>query len=73
MSLIETRRDQMFPVLDAGQIETARRFASAEARVFAPGEQLYEVGERGVPSWLLLEGAIELTRHDGLDHREALV
>jgi thioredoxin reductase (NADPH) len=33
---------------------------------------IYEVGERGVPSWLLLEGAVELARHDGLDHREAI-
>ena len=36
MSLIETRRHQMFPVLDAAQIETARRFASGAARDFAP-------------------------------------
>ena len=72
MSLIETRRAQMFPVLDAGQIETARRFASGPARTFAAEEQIYEVGDRGVPSWLLLDGAIEITRHDGLDHREAI-
>ena len=72
MSLLETRRAQIFPVLDAGQIETAKRFASGGARVFAAGEGLYEVGDRGVPSWLLLDGTIELTRHDGLDHREAI-
>jgi hypothetical protein len=29
MSLIDTRHYQMFPVLSAPQIETARRFASA--------------------------------------------
>ena len=72
MSLIETRQAQMFPMLDAGQIETARRFASGPARTFAPGELVYDVGERDVPAWLLLEGAIELTRHDGLGHEEAL-
>ncbi|HZZ69790.1 MAG TPA: NAD(P)-binding protein, partial [Phenylobacterium sp.] len=72
MTLMETRRAQIFPVLDAGQIETARRFASGPARTFAGGEPMYDVGDRGVPSWLLLEGAIEITRHDGLNHREAI-
>ncbi len=72
MSLMETRRAQMFPVLDAAQVETARRFASGEARVFTAGEQIYEVGERGVPAWLLLDGTIEVTRHDGLDHSEGV-
>ena len=38
MSVIETRRQQMFPVFDAGQIETTRRFASGPARSFAPHE-----------------------------------
>ena len=37
MSLIDTRHDQMFPVLSIPQIEMARRFASAEVRPFAPG------------------------------------
>ena len=68
MSLMETRRAQIFPVLDAGQIETARRFASAEARTFAAGERIYDAGERAVPTWLLLEGEIALSRHDGLGH-----
>jgi thioredoxin reductase (NADPH) len=38
MSLVETRGHQMFPVLDAEQVETAKRFASGPARNFAPGE-----------------------------------
>ncbi|HLZ76725.1 FAD-dependent oxidoreductase [Phenylobacterium sp.] len=72
MSLMETRRAQIFPVLDAAQVETAKRFASGPARAFAAGEQLYEVGDRGVPAWLLLEGAIELVRHDGLARSGAI-
>ncbi len=35
MSLIDTRGHQMFPVLDDGQIETAKRFASGPARQFS--------------------------------------
>ena len=44
MTLIETRGHQMFPVLDAGQIETAKRFASGPARRFAPGETVFDCG-----------------------------
>ena len=56
MSMIETRGHQMFPVLDAGQIETAKRFASGPAREFAPGEIVFDVGERQAPAWLVLKG-----------------
>ncbi|HEY3950366.1 NAD(P)/FAD-dependent oxidoreductase [Phenylobacterium sp.] len=72
MGLIESRHAQMFPVLDAGQIETARRFASGPPRTFAPGERIYDVGEQNVPAWLLLDGAIVATRHDGLGHEEPI-
>ena len=37
MAIIDTRRDQMFPVLDAAQIAVASRFASGPAQDFAPG------------------------------------
>ncbi len=56
----------MFPVFDAAQIETARRFASGPARRFAPGEIVYEVGMRYVPAWLVLAGSIDVVRGDGL-------
>ncbi len=72
MGVIETRRQQMFPVLDAGQIETARRFASASARNFAPNEIVFDVGERQAPSWLVLKGSIETMRRDGLDREAAI-
>ena len=42
------------------QIETAKRFASGEARSFAPGEVVFDVGERPAPAWLVLEGTIEV-------------
>src|SRR3569623_1012476 len=68
MSVFATRQHQMFPVLDAVQIETASRFASGPARHFAPGETVYAVGEQGAPAWLVLEGGIEVFRRDGLSH-----
>ena len=57
----------MFPVLDAGQIETAKRFASGPARDFAPGETIFNVGERHASAWLVLKGEIEIMRRDGLN------
>jgi len=72
MSLVETRRHQMFPVLDDVQVETARRFASGDPRSFAPGEVMFNVVERSAPAWLVLEGSIEVVGRDGLDHEVAI-
>lgn len=72
MSLFETRREQLFPVLDAGQIETARRFASGPAQDFAAGETVYHVGDRRAPVWLVLRGAIDILRREGIES-QALV
>ena len=68
MSTLSTREHQMFPVLTAVQIATARRFASGPERHFAAGESVYAIGEQGVPAWLVLEGAIDVVRRDGLSH-----
>ena len=72
MSVVETRRHQMFPVLDMAQIDTAKRFASGEARSFAPGEVVFDVGERYAPAWLVLEGSIDVVGRDGLDREVAI-
>jgi thioredoxin reductase (NADPH) len=64
LALIDTRRNQMFPNLTPGQIELARRFASGEPRVFAPGEVVFDIGQKNVPVWLVLEGAIDVVRRD---------
>jgi|SRR5579862_9053403 len=73
MSVFETRRGQMFPVLTAAQIEIARRFASGPARDFAPGEHIFDVGERHSAVWLVLKGAIELMRRDALHHEAPII
>ena len=72
MSLADTRYDQLFPVLSPAQVETARHFASAEARRFAPGELAYDVGMRNASAWLVLSGGLEVMRRDGL-HRQTSV
>jgi thioredoxin reductase (NADPH) len=70
MSLAETCHHQLYPVLDAAQIETAKRFASGPARDFTPGEVIFEAGERHAPAWLVLKGSIDVVRRDGLNHVE---
>lgn len=72
MSLIDTRFDQMFPVLDAAHLDTAKRFASGPAQQFKSGDLVYDVGTRNAPAWLVLDGGLEIVRRDGL-HRESSV
>jgi hypothetical protein len=60
------------PVLDASQIDTAKRFASGPAHDFAPSEMVYGVGERNVPARLVLKGSIDVVRRDGLNHEAAI-
>lgn len=72
MSVIDTRSHQMFPVLDAAQIETAKRFASGPAREFAPGEVVFDAGVANAPAWLVLKGSIDVVRRDGLNNETAI-
>lgn len=72
MSTLDTRIHQMFPVFGAAQIDIARRFSSGPERRFAPTESLFVVGEQNVPTWLVLDGSIDIVRRDGLS-REAPV
>jgi thioredoxin reductase (NADPH) len=62
----------LLPVLDPSQIDMAKRFASGRAHDFAPGEIVYDVGERNVPAWLVLKGSIDVVRRDGLNHEAAI-
>jgi thioredoxin reductase (NADPH) len=73
MSIMETRSHQIYPVLDVAQIAVAKRFASGGATRFTPGEALFDVGQSNVPAWLILEGGVEITRRDGLNHEQAVV
>ncbi len=72
MSLADERFEQMFPVLDPAQVETMARFASGPTQTFAPGEPIFDTGERDVPAHLILDGTLEIVRRDGL-HRFASV
>ena len=71
MSVIKTRGHQLFPVLDATQIDTAKHFASGPKRKFAPGEIVYNAGERDVPTWLVLKGSIAVVAMASITKRQS--
>src|SRR5262249_16136436 len=60
--IFDTRHDQVFPRLDAAEIERVRRFG--KPRAFAPGEALAKTGERGVGLSIVLSGEVDVTRYD---------
>src|SRR5262245_28129441 len=60
-SIIETRRHQMFPTLEASEIERVRRFG--EVHSFAAGEALARVGTVTPGLMLILSGSVDVTRH----------
>jgi thioredoxin reductase (NADPH) len=70
-TLIERRRDQMFPSLNPTQIAVARGFGG-EPRRFASAENVFEPGQLGVPAYLVLSGSIEVAKRDPLGDTSAI-
>jgi thioredoxin reductase (NADPH) len=68
MADLSTRQHQMFPVLNLHQVEMAKRFAGGEPQRFEPGDFVYKVGDHAAPAWLVLEGSMDVYRHEGLSH-----
>ena len=62
-STLDSRRDQMFPVLDPLDIERVRRFG--RARSYAAGEALAKVGTVGEGLTVILAGHVDITQRDG--------
>src|SRR5215207_3553382 len=69
---LETRRHQMFPVLELAEIDRLRRFAEPP-REFKDGEVLIRAGEASAAMFLVLKGELVATLHDGLIAREPFV
>jgi thioredoxin reductase (NADPH) len=70
-SIIDTRRDQMFPTLDPAEIERLRRFGVP--RAFAAGERLAKLGDVGAALSIILSGEVEVTRYDSARRGTAIV
>src|SRR5260370_22224282 len=66
-SIIESRRDQIFPVLETAEIERMRRFG--RLRSFRAGEALARAGQVADGLTIILAGKVEISRPDKLaDH-----
>lgn len=63
---------RVYPILDGDQINIARSFASEKPRYFEAGEVLFSVGEHEAPSWLVMEGQLQIVRRDGLSDERLL-
>jgi thioredoxin reductase (NADPH) len=70
-SIIDTRRDQMFPVLEPQEIERVRRFG--EARSYKAGQALAKVGDVGHGLIIMLAGHVDITQHDQSGRRTPIV
>lgn len=68
--LIETRRDQMFPVLAPAEIERLARFG--ERKDYAEGERMVATGEVAPGTFIILTGRVDVSQR-GLGHSEPIV
>ena len=59
-SIIDTRRDQMFPTLEALEVERVRRFG--KMRAFTPTEPLAQIGKVSAGLSIILSGEVDVTR-----------
>ncbi len=70
-SVIETRYEQMFPVLEAAEIDRLRAFG--ETRTYAAGEHLVTSGEPSPGMFVVLSGEVAMTQHSLLVHDQPIV
>jgi thioredoxin reductase (NADPH) len=70
-SILNSRRDQMFPTLEPIEVERLRRFG--EARSYGAGEALAKVGELGHGLAIILAGHVVITRRAESGHGEPIV
>src|SRR5580658_1788065 len=68
--LIETRRDQMFPVLEPAEIAQLARFA--EPKSYMAGERIVATGEIAPGAFIILKGRVDVSQR-GLGRSEQIV
>src|ERR1043165_4905041 len=70
-SVFETRRHQMFPTLEASEIERMRRFG--EISGYAAGDTLATAGEVSRGFTIILSGRVDVTQHNESGRHELIV
>jgi thioredoxin reductase (NADPH) len=66
-SINETRRDQVFPVLDAAEVQRLHRFG--EVRRYEAGEALWRIGEVGHGLTVVLTGQLAISQPEAGQRR----
>jgi thioredoxin reductase (NADPH) len=69
--IIETRRDQMFPVLEPAEIGRLRRLG--ETRTYRAGERLATTGEVSPGMFVILAGEVVMTQRDEFADHQPIV
>ncbi len=70
-SVLETRREQAFPILTPQEIDRLKHFG--QTRRFHPGDHLVKAGERAPGMVVILSGEADAAQHDALGHDEHIV
>ncbi|MET0925039.1 MAG: FAD-dependent oxidoreductase [Xanthobacteraceae bacterium] len=70
-SILDTRRHQMFPILEPAEIERVRRFG--KVRAYRAGEALATVGEVGLGLTVILAGKVDITQRHESDRSTPIV
>ncbi|HVO22902.1 MAG TPA: FAD-dependent oxidoreductase, partial [Candidatus Margulisiibacteriota bacterium] len=70
-SIVETRYEQMFPTLEAVEIDRLRGFG--ERRTYGGGERLVTTGEPSPGMFVILSGEVTITQHSVLGHDEHII
>jgi len=69
--IIETRHDQMFPILEPAEVDRLRRFG--ETWSYRAGERLATTGEVGPGMFVILAGEVVITQRDEFAHHQPIV
>ena len=70
-ALIDSRHDQMFPVLETSEINRIARLG--ESRTYAAGAHIFTTGEVGLGAFVLLSGRVDITQRNGDGEPELIV
>ncbi len=70
-SIVEQRREQIFPTLAAADIERLRHFG--HARAYGKGTHLARAGEPSTGLHVILSGEVEISERDGFGQANLIV
>ncbi|HEX3862982.1 MAG TPA: FAD-dependent oxidoreductase [Stellaceae bacterium] len=69
--LIDTRRDQLLPVLDTAEISRLARLG--ERRSYAAGHRIFTTGETALGAYIILSGQVDITHRSTSGSAELLM